>query len=85
MATLKFRRYADGTSLEGEAPTYHEFSDAYIANAREDGFVTIEDGVFVFHLRQGQELRYRIVSAPTPTQHFYGCALVGAKEEPKDE
>jgi len=61
--TLRFRKYKDGTSLEAPAPETHQVSDFYVANARDEGLVTVRDGRLIWHLREGQ-LVYQILSSP---------------------
>lgn len=84
--TLRLRRYANGTSLEVEAPIYHEFSEFWVANARDDGLLEFKEGLLVIHLREGN-LVYKVLEEPGVHEddedpagyriaHFYACELV---------
>lgn len=83
--SLRLRRYPNGTSLEGEAPLYHEFSEFYVANARDEGLVEMREGMLTLHLREG-DLVYKVLEEPgvheDPQEpagyrisHFYACEL----------
>jgi len=84
--TLRFRRYENGLSLETEAPSTHEFSEFWVANARDDGVLEMKEGLLVLHLREGN-LIYRVLEEPGVHEdetdpagyritHHYACELV---------
>ena len=84
--TLRFRRYADGLSLEVEAPAFHEFSEFYVANQRDEGTLELIDGKLIIHCREG-DLIYRVHEEPGVHEdetepagyrisHQYSCELV---------
>jgi hypothetical protein len=73
-------------SLETEAPPYHEFSEFWVANARDEGFLEMKDGSLIAHLREG-DLVYRVLETPGVHEdedepagyritHHYACELV---------
>jgi hypothetical protein len=84
--TLRFRKYEDGLSLESTAPSYHEFSEFWVANRRDDGILETDGNNLVLHLREG-DLIYRVLEVPGVHEdddepagyritHHYACELV---------
>ena len=86
MNSLLLRRYANGTSLASPAPDRHDFSEFWVANARDDGLLEMKEGLLVIHLREGN-LIYRVLEEPGVIEdeqepagyrisHFFACELV---------
>jgi len=69
-----------------EAPERPEISEFWVANARDEGFLEMKDGLLILHLREG-DLIYRVLEEPGVHEdeaepagyritHHYACELV---------
>ena len=84
--TLILRKYEHGLSLEKPAPDYWRFSEFWVANARDEGTLEINEGILTVHLREG-DLVYTVLEEPGVHEdasdpagyrltHDYYCQLV---------